>query len=130
MFRTQWNYQQEEGEVNDMPSETIPNQSKSIAEIYRLYASGQPISTNPNLDYTGDEFVPNFEFMDPVERDAYIEKVAQLKKSIDERQAEKKQKEAEEKEASEKNKFEELYKKYGVNTPDPTQTAAPGGANA
>jgi len=118
MFRTQWNYQQEEGEVNDMPSETIPNQSKSIAEIYRLYASGQPISTNPNLDYTGDEFVPNFEFMDPVERDIYIEKVAQLKQTIDERQAEKNKKKPKKrrllKKISSKNSIKNTVQKHRI----------------
>lgn len=69
-FRTQYNVQGEEDfpgkyEVNELPSETIPDQTMTIREIYQRYANGQPLSlsqrelsyegTNPSLPLDWDK---------------------------------------------------------------------------
>lgn len=93
----------------------------SVREMYRRLASGLPVATNPNLRFTGDEFIPNLEMLDPVERDEYIEKITReneedkqkIKARNDELQAEKDNKEQE--------LFKSLLEKYGpqatVKTP-------------
>lgn len=87
-FRTQFNYRMEEPVNSEKPSETIPGQSSTIRELYHRAMAGQPIFKNNNLRYTGNEYVPNFDKMDPVERDQYIEHIAKLKASIHERNQE------------------------------------------
>lgn len=42
-FRTAYNSEPEKGEVNNMPSETIPDQSMSVGEIVKRYARGLPL---------------------------------------------------------------------------------------
>lgn len=43
------------GEVNDQPSETVPDQSMSIPEILRRYAAGLHIGGSRNPIYEGDD---------------------------------------------------------------------------
>lgn len=43
MFKTSWKFTKSEGETNTEPSQTIPDQTMSIPELIRRYASGQSL---------------------------------------------------------------------------------------
>lgn len=48
-------YLPQEGEVNNQPSKTIPDQSMSIPELIKRYASGQPLGGYKIPLYEGEE---------------------------------------------------------------------------
>lgn len=121
-FVTPFNYQREIVTNSEKPSETIPGQSSTIRELYTRALAGQPIFKNNNLQYTGDEYVPNFDKMDPVERDLYIEHIANLKATIHERNQELSAQEKLALEAKEQEQFQKWADKYrkmenALNTP-------------
>lgn len=63
-------------EENHMPSETIPGQSMSVLEMVKRHRMGLPIDGNPNLVYTGEELKENLDDMDEVDKQAYMDSVA------------------------------------------------------
>lgn len=45
-----------DGEVNNKPSETVPNQAMDIREIFKRYAQGLPLGMGHNgMQFTGEE---------------------------------------------------------------------------
>ena len=70
LFKTQWNSDlfvddPTNGEVNNEPSMTIPDQSMSIEEIVTRFASGEPISVGQDVYYETDEVNASFSDVDP-----------------------------------------------------------------
>lgn len=55
IFKNHYNSNPDEGEINDQPSETVPDQSMSVSEILRRFASGLPLGGEKVPLYEGDE---------------------------------------------------------------------------
>lgn len=100
-FRTKYNRkEQPKGEVNTLPSMTVPDQSMSIQEIVRRYASGLPLGGERVPFYMDEDTdLPDLSKMDKIERletlrelaDEYTEKTTKIKNA----QKDKAKKEAE-----------------------------------
>lgn len=92
----QFNYVPQEGEVNTLPSETVPDMSMSVNEILTRFAQGRPLSVSNNLHYTGDDYTPDVRTMDLVEleemRRANAERINELNKKLEEVDKEKRSK--------------------------------------
>lgn len=92
----QFNYVPQKGEVNTLPSETVPDMSMSVNEILTRFAQGRPLSVSNNLHYTGDEYTPDVRTMDLVEleemRRANAERINELNNKLEEVDKEKKSK--------------------------------------
>lgn len=92
-FKTQWNANEfpNRYEVNTQPSLTIPDQSMSIQEINRRFASGLPLGGQKVAEYDGgeDDF-PDMTHWDLAEREEYI-KAAQMELETFQRQLSKNQ---------------------------------------
>lgn len=72
-LRHSLNYEGSKGEVNTQPSETVPDQSLTVKEIYQRFASGRPLSKSRNLHFTGDDFFPESRSLDLVDmHDEYL----------------------------------------------------------
>ena len=56
-----------QGEINNLPSETIPDQSMSVSEIMRRFASGLPIS-GQRVQLFEDSDLPDIDKLDLVEK--------------------------------------------------------------
>lgn len=74
-------------EVNNLPSETIPDESLTVQEIMTRFARNMPINaSNREPIYHGDQFVPDFEHMDLADREQYLDEtkkeVENIKKII------------------------------------------------
>lgn len=63
-------------EKNTMVSETVPDQSMTIAEMIKRHRQGLPIEGRKGLYKEGDEPLLNMDHMDMVERQEYIDSVA------------------------------------------------------
>lgn len=62
------------GEKFTQPSLTIPDQTMSIQTILKRYAQGQPLEGQREPIFHGDEeYLPDLNRMDPVDRQQYIE---------------------------------------------------------
>lgn len=75
-WKTPWNAWQfpKKYEINDQPSMTIPDQTMSMQEILRRFASGLPIQGAKVPEYTGeDDDMPDMEHMDLAERQEVLE---------------------------------------------------------
>lgn len=90
------------GEVNNLESMTIPDQSFTIEEIYRRFAQGRPVNVEKVPIYDGDRLLPEFHRLDLAEREQLLQDVAgrvkmlqrdyqTLKTQYDAKQAQKKQ---------------------------------------
>lgn len=63
-------------EINNMPSKTVPGMSMTIAEIVARHRKGLPIDQSKGALYQGDELVPDISEMDLVDRQNYMDSVA------------------------------------------------------
>ncbi|AXH74465.1 MAG: hypothetical protein [Microviridae sp.] len=63
-------------EKNAGMSMTIPDQHLTVAEMVRRHRQGLPIDQSKGAQYLGGEPVPNINEMDLVDRQAYIDQVA------------------------------------------------------
>lgn len=61
-----------DAEVNEGPSMTVPNQAMSMATLYQRFARGQKIDGREDAVFYGDVDVPDFEHMDPADKETYI----------------------------------------------------------
>lgn len=61
------------GEVNNEPSMTIPDDSMSIKEILDRYARGLPLGGERVPVYNGEEYIPDLETLDLVDRAELME---------------------------------------------------------
>lgn len=91
-FRTPFNSssRKKNYEKSTKPSLTIPDQTMSIQEIMRRYASGLPIGGQKVPMYEGDEEQPDFQHMDLVDRQAFMEEAAQELQEVKQRLHDKK----------------------------------------
>lgn len=72
------NYQPGLGEINDQPSNTIPDQTLSIKEILNRYARGLPIGGQKFPIYEGeDNDLPDPRHLDLAERDELAQRYAE-----------------------------------------------------
>lgn len=62
------------GEINNEPSQTIPDEAMTIKEIMNRFTRGLPLGGSNEPVYDGDEdFVPDFSRMDLAERQEWTE---------------------------------------------------------
>lgn len=59
------------GEINTLPSETVPDQSMSIPELIDRYVKGLPLTGEKVPVYDGEDDVPDFSKMDLSELEDY-----------------------------------------------------------
>lgn len=67
---TPFNFVPKMGVINNLPSLTIPDQSLSLSEILRRFATGQNIPAM-RVDYHGEDEMPNLATLDLSEVDDY-----------------------------------------------------------
>lgn len=107
------------GEINTMPSNTIPDQTMSLREILDRYARGIPPNGKEPIYHGDDEFVPDLKRMDLAEiqelKELVGEAVEQTTKKARKEHGEHQQRKAAEKEAEEKTLFSKLSKKFGTS---------------
>lgn len=81
-----YDYQDEKGEVNTLPSMTIPDQTMSIRTIVDRYTRGLPI-TGFTPVYEGEDFyMPDPKTLDLVERAELLERTKEEVESLKSRQ--------------------------------------------
>jgi hypothetical protein len=81
-----YDYKEQKGEVNNLPSMTIPDQTMSIRTIVDRYTSGLPV-TGFTPVYDGEDFyMPDPKTLDLVDRAELAEKVKEEVSSIKSRQ--------------------------------------------
>lgn len=75
VIRTPLNFKlsQAEIEFNNLPSETIPDQSLSCREILERFSQGRSVPINKKLTYTGDSILPDVDKLDLVDVDSFAE---------------------------------------------------------
>lgn len=78
-INTPWNRRQPVGEINSLPSMTIPDQTMSIPEILRRFASGLPLQGNKNPIYDGEDDI--LEGIDP--RTLDISEIHELRENME-----------------------------------------------
>lgn len=97
-IRNQWtNRPKTKGEVNTLPSKTIPDQSLSVQEIMTRFAKGLSVGGAKVPVYHGeDEYLPEWKQMDLAEREEWINEskkdLADLKQQLNEKAAKQKKK--------------------------------------
>lgn len=81
-----YDYNDQKGEVNTLPSMTIPDQTMSIRTIVDRYARGLPITSFTPV-YEGDDFyMPDPKTLDLVDRAELLENAKQEVESLKSRQ--------------------------------------------
>lgn len=94
-FKTQYNAQdfKQRGEINYMPSKTIPDQTMSIRELLQRHTRGLPLPQNSNYYFDGEEEFqsPDFSRMDLAEVEEFKLKCADELEQIGIREKEKKE---------------------------------------
>lgn len=80
-----YDYKEQQGEVNQLPSMTIPDQTMSIRTIVDRYTRGLPV-TGFTPVYEGEEFIPDPKTLDLTERAELAEQIKQEVESIKSRQ--------------------------------------------
>jgi len=76
-----------QGETNNKPSQTVPDQSLSIREIMKRYASGLPLGGGKEEIWLGeDDDLPDTTHMDLADKQAVMEEYAEELKQIKSRQ--------------------------------------------
>lgn len=87
------NYVQEQFEVNDKPSMTIPDQTMSIREILTRYARGLPLGGGQDVYYDEEDEMPDIRTMDLTDiadmRDEYLQRKAMYDEKIEKAKSEK-----------------------------------------
>lgn len=94
-FKNHYNSKPDKGEVNNLPSLTVPDQTMSLREIVRRYAAGYPVEGQKEPQYFGeDDDMPDIKKMDLSEIEDYaneykkhIETFENVKKTAAEKKA-------------------------------------------
>lgn len=84
-YRTHYNYSEypSKPEVNNDPSETIPDQTMSLSEMVQRYASGLPLRGVKVPIYDGDDTdLPDLANMDLAEKQEIIEQAKEEWKEL------------------------------------------------
>src|SRR6187431_1217593 len=63
------------GEINNMPSKTVPNQAMTVRELIVRFASGLPLDAGRVPLYEGDEEQPDIDRMDHIELHEYYKEL-------------------------------------------------------
>lgn len=92
-FRNHYNTKPDAGEVNELPGKTIPEQSMSLREILKRYASGLPVTGQKVPVYEGEDLdAPDISRLDKIDREQLKnelrEELSYLKGKINSAQAE------------------------------------------
>lgn len=107
-FKTQWNAHLfrdiEHGEINNLPSMTIPDEALTVTEILERHTRGIPFQAGRVPIYDGDEPKPDLKKMDISEIHDMIKANNEVIQDIKEKHNEKRSKKA----AAEKKELEEL----------------------
>ncbi len=77
---------QKKGEINKLPSMTIPDQTMTIKEILDRFTRGLPLDAGKVPIYEGEEYTPDLRFMDLAEREEFIENTFARAREIQESQ--------------------------------------------
>lgn len=85
-FQTPYRRHKTIEEVNNLPSETVPDQSMGVKEIMDRYAKGLPISGQRVPIYEGDTEFPDVKHMDLAEIQELQERTAEELEQIKEKQ--------------------------------------------
>lgn len=103
-FKTPYNAKEfpKKGEVNNMPSETLPEQSMTISEIYNRYARGLPLESKVPIYQGEEQEFPDLQHLDLAEREEIILQHKQELEEIKQRQ-----KKAEQRKKSERTQAQE-----------------------
>jgi hypothetical protein len=80
-----YDYTEQKGEVNTLPSMTIPDQTMSIRTIVDRYARGLPVTAFTPV-YEGEDYIPDPKTLDLVERQELAEHLKAEVESIKSRQ--------------------------------------------
>lgn len=70
------NQRKKDYEKNPGKSKTVPGQSQTIAQLVERHRKGLPIDQSKGALYQGDELLPDISKMDLIDRQAYIDSVA------------------------------------------------------
>jgi len=81
-----YNYKIQKGEINNKPSQTVPDQTMSIREILTRYAKGLPIESGKVPIYEGEDYTPDPRHMDLADRQEYMEYAKNQIREIQENQ--------------------------------------------
>jgi len=130
-FKTQWNAEAFQAgrmeKPNEQPSNAVPNQSLTIQEIYRRYASGRPLNGIKVTDYDDDgeghelsfdDFLPNMATMDLADRQALLEAAKEHMDDVKKRlnaTAEARKRQAAEKAAEQEKRLKDLEDRKSPN---------------
>lgn len=63
-------------EINREPSATVPGQTMTIQEMVARHRKGLPIDESKGALYQGEDLIPDISEMDLVDRQAYMDSVA------------------------------------------------------
>ncbi|WNK13820.1 MAG: hypothetical protein [Microvirus sp.] len=73
------------GQLNNLPSLTIPDQTMSVREIMQRFANGQPINGNGSTpQYYGEDLeIPDIKHMDLSDAEDYLKNSARKAKELE-----------------------------------------------
>lgn len=71
-FQTPYEYLSLNVQNSQKPSLTQPGQSLTIREMLHRAQRGQPVPINKNLVYGGNQYYPDLDSLDLVDREAYL----------------------------------------------------------
>lgn len=90
VIRTPFNYVQEAGEDNSGELLTMPDMAMSVQEIMHRFRTGRSVPESSDLQYHGDNFLPDVRKLDLVEQaellEAARERVVKLEAEIADKQ--------------------------------------------
>lgn len=78
-------YDKKDNEQIKEPSKTVPGQSMTILEMVQRHRKGLPIDESTGALYQGEEDLPDISNMDLIDRQAYIDSVADALVEVKER---------------------------------------------
>lgn len=79
-----YDYKEQPGERNTLPSLTVPNQSLTVLEMVARHQGGLDVD-GTNLKFSGGEILPNLAHLDLVDRQAMVDAMADKLVEIKER---------------------------------------------
>lgn len=84
-IRTPYNYTGPQKEVNDRPSETVPDQSMSLQEILQRYSQGLPLTADGRIPvwHGEDNDLPDWNSLDLAEREELLHLARERRKEAE-----------------------------------------------
>ncbi len=81
-----YDFTEQQGEVNTLPSMTIPDQTMSIRTIVDRYTRGLPVTGFTPVYDGEDHYIPDIKTLDLVERQEMADKIREEVESLKSRQ--------------------------------------------